>query len=81
MDLMPRTVEVGFMTVPPRYHVVVEQPHPNNSWRWGWEIYRDGQPLPVRLRRGPYSSKQGAERAGAKALREFLAGLAREQYI
>jgi uncharacterized membrane protein len=62
----------------PKYHVVVEQPDPN-SWRWGWELYRNGQPLPVRLRRGPYASKQGAERAGAKALREFLAALEREQ--
>jgi hypothetical protein len=26
-----------------KYHVVVNQPNPH-SWRWGWEIYRDGQP-------------------------------------
>jgi hypothetical protein len=61
-----------------RYNVVVQQPD-RNSWRWGWEIYRDGQPLPVRLRGGRHSSKPSAERAGAKALREFLAGLEREQ--
>ena len=66
------------LVTPPGYHLVVEQPDPK-SWRWGWEIYRNGQPLPVRLRRGPYASKQGAERAGAKALREFLVALAREQ--
>jgi hypothetical protein len=61
-----------------RYDVVVEQPDPN-SWRWGWEICRNARPLPVRLRGGNYASKRGAERAGAKALREFLAGLEREQ--
>jgi hypothetical protein len=61
-----------------RYHVVVQQPDPN--WRrWGWEIYCNGQPLPVRLRGGSHPSKTVAEKAGAKALREFLAGLAREQ--
>jgi hypothetical protein len=61
----------------PKYHVVV-QPLDSQSRRWGWEIYRDGQPLPVRLR-GSNHSKQGAEGAGAKAFREFLAGLSREQ--
>jgi hypothetical protein len=60
-----------------RYRVVV-QPDPN-SWRWEWEIYRDGKPLPVRLRSSNYASQRGAERAGAKALRDFLAGLKREQ--
>jgi hypothetical protein len=62
----------------PKYHVVVEQPDPN-SWRWGWEIYCNDQPLGVRLRGASYLSKQGAQRAGASALRKFLAGLAREQ--
>jgi hypothetical protein len=61
-----------------RYQFVVQQPNPN-SWRWGWEIYRDGQPLPVRLRGGKHSSKLGAERAGAKALGQFLVGLEQEQ--
>ena len=57
-----------------RYLFVVQQPDPN-SWRWGWEVYRDGRPLPVRLRGDNYTSVENAKRAGAKALREFLAGL------
>jgi hypothetical protein len=61
-----------------RYHFVVQQPDPN-SWRWGWEVYRDGQSLPIRLRGDSYTSVEGAKKAGAKALREFLAGLEREQ--
>src|SRR5580704_12379104 len=62
----------------PKYHVVVEQPDAR-SWLWGWEIYRNDQPLPVRLRGGRHRSKQSAQNAGAKALREFLRGLDREQ--
>jgi hypothetical protein len=64
----------------PQYHVVTQQPDPN-SWRWEWEIYRNGQPLPVRLRGSNHSSKDGAKWAGAKALREFLAALDREQNV
>jgi hypothetical protein len=37
----------------------------------GWEIYRNGRPLSVRLRGGNHASKNVTERAGAKALREF----------
>jgi hypothetical protein len=60
----------------PRYHLVVEQSDP---YSWGWEICRNGEPLPIRLRGNSHSSERGAERAGAKALRDFLAGLNREQ--
>jgi hypothetical protein len=62
----------------PKYHLIVEQPDPR-SWRWGWEIYRNDQPLPIRLRGSNYLSRAGAKRAGARALRKFLAGLSREQ--
>jgi hypothetical protein len=61
-----------------RYHFVVKQPDPT-SWVWAWEVYRDGQPLPVPLRGDNYSSVEGAKSAGGKALREFLAGLERKQ--
>jgi hypothetical protein len=39
----------------------VQQPDPN-SWRWGWEIYRNGQPLPARLRHGGHASENAAFR-------------------
>ena len=62
-----------------KYHVVVQQPEPE-SWRWGWEIYRDGQPLPARLRSGGGRYvRNAAYAAGGEALRKFLADLDREQ--
>jgi hypothetical protein len=47
--------------------------------RWQWEIYRNGQPLLVRLRDGNFRSESTADAAGKVALREFLEALAREQ--
>jgi hypothetical protein len=47
--------------------------------RWQWEIYRNGQPLPVRLRVGNFRLESTAEAAGKVALREFLEALTREQ--
>src|ERR1700730_5591189 len=41
-----------------RYHVVVLQP---DHYSWGWEIYRNGQPLPIRLRGGNHGSKSVPE--------------------
>jgi hypothetical protein len=61
-----------------KYHVVAQQPDPK-WWRWEWEIYRNGQPIPVRLRGGSYPSKEAAQRGGLRALREFLAALEREK--
>jgi hypothetical protein len=58
--------------------VVAQQPDPN-WWRWEWEIYRNGRPLPVRLRGGNYATRAFAERGGARALREFLTALRHEQ--
>jgi hypothetical protein len=46
---------------------------------WAWEIYRDGKPLPIPLRREGFKSEHTAKLAGAVALREFLSALAREQ--
>jgi hypothetical protein len=54
------------------YHVVVAR----RASLWGWEIYRDGVPLPVPLRGGYY---RATEAAGALALRGFLDALDREQ--
>jgi hypothetical protein len=61
-----------------KYHVRTQQPDPN-WWRWEWEIYRNGKPLPARLRGGNYATKEAAQRGGERALREFLAALRREQ--
>ena len=36
-----------------RYQIVVGQPAPHSPW--GWEIYRNGEPLPARLRKGASS--------------------------
>jgi hypothetical protein len=47
--------------------------------RWEWEIYRNGQPLPVRFRDGNFRQESTAEAAGKEALRKFLQALAREQ--
>jgi hypothetical protein len=47
--------------------------------RWEWEIYRNGHPLPARLRNGQFWSERAAKAAGTVALRELLEALAREQ--
>jgi hypothetical protein len=57
-----------------KYHVVVTQSH---VALWEWEIYRNNEPLPVRLRDGPYKSKSAAGAAGRIAIREFLENLDR----
>jgi hypothetical protein len=51
----------------------------NSFSPWGWEIYRNGKPLPARLRNGGFKSEHTAKLAGNAALREFLSGLAREE--
>jgi len=58
------------------YHIEVVQRAPVS---WGWEIHRNGEPLPVPLRDGYYKSKTTAGAAGRVALREFLEALDREQ--
>jgi hypothetical protein len=40
--------------------------------RWQWEILRNGAPLPIRMRDGPFKSKASAKIQGKSALREFL---------
>ncbi len=39
---------------------------------WEWEICRRGEPLPARMRDGPFKSQGVALAAGQVALREFL---------
>jgi hypothetical protein len=46
---------------------------------WSWEICRDGEPLPVRLREDGFKSEYTATAAGRVALRHFLEGLAEEE--
>jgi hypothetical protein len=50
-----------------------------NPRPWGWEIYRDGQPLPARLRESGFRTEHTATLAGKVVLRDFLAGLAHEE--
>jgi transcriptional regulator with XRE-family HTH domain len=59
-----------------RYHLEVSQ---RSSHSWGWEIYRNGEPLPVPLREFYYSSESVAAADGRAALREFLKALDRLQ--
>ena len=69
------------MSRPPgkdEYSVVVVQ-RGRFPFRWEWEIYRNGQPLPVRFREGNFRQESTAEAAGKEALRKFLQALAREQ--
>jgi hypothetical protein len=60
------------------YHVAVTQSGYAPA-RWEWEICRNAQPLPVRLREGDFRSERTARAAGNLALREFLEALDREQ--
>jgi hypothetical protein len=46
---------------------------------WAWEICRDGEPLPARIREGGFNTEHTARLAAKVALRDFLSGLAREQ--
>jgi len=69
------------MTRPPgkdEYSVVVVQ-RGRFPFRWKWEIYRNGRPVPVRFRDGNFRQESTAEAAGKEALRKFLEALAREQ--
>jgi hypothetical protein len=60
------------------YRVVVTRRHVAS---WEWEIYRNGEPLPARVRDGPYKSVRTAESVGSVALREFLQALNREKSL
>jgi hypothetical protein len=59
------------------YNVVVAQ-RGQFARRWEWEIFRNGQPLPVPLRNRRFWSERSAKAAGKTALHEFLEALARE---
>ena len=45
---------------------------------WAWEIYRDGEPLPVRIRESGFRTAHAARLAANVALRDFLSRLAQE---
>jgi hypothetical protein len=62
------------------YHVAITQSGYVPAW-WEWEIYRNGRPLPIRLREQDFRSERTAKAAGAVALREFLEALSREQNL
>jgi hypothetical protein len=69
------------MTRPPGadiYHVVVIQ-SAQTPPLWGWELYRNGSPLPIRVRDRNFKSERTATAAGKVALRDFLEALDREQ--
>ena len=55
--------------------LVLKDNHPKP---WGWEICRDGQPLPARLKENGFKSEHTATLAGNVVLRDFLEGLAIE---
>jgi hypothetical protein len=46
---------------------------------WAWEICRDGEPLPARIREGGFKTEHTARLAAKVALRDFLSGLAQDQ--
>jgi hypothetical protein len=46
---------------------------------WAWEICRDGEPLPARIRERGFKTEHTARLAAKVALRDFLSGLAEEQ--
>jgi hypothetical protein len=60
------------------YGVVVVQ-RGQSPDRWEWEIHRNGQPLPVRLRNGNFTMERAAKAAAKVALRQFIEALNREQ--
>ena len=57
-------------------HIVVTE---SGTGMWEWEICRQGEPLPARMRDGPFGSEEAALAAGKTALREFLGLLESEQ--
>jgi hypothetical protein len=46
---------------------------------WAWEIYRDSEPLPARIRESGFKTEHTATLAGKVALRDFLTALAQER--
>jgi hypothetical protein len=52
---------------------------PRGTPPWSWEICRDGEPLPARLREDGFKTEYTATAAGKVVLRNFLAGLAEEE--
>jgi hypothetical protein len=59
-------------------HCVAAQANAPPFKPWAWEIYRDGEPLPVRIRESGFKTEHTARLAAKVALRDFLSGLAQE---
>jgi hypothetical protein len=60
-------------------HMIAAEANTPPFESWAWELYRDGKPLPVRLRENGFKTEHTATLAGRVALRDFLTGLAEEQ--
>jgi hypothetical protein len=69
----PRTRLLVTGSVIPAEVVATSRHHPRP---WSWEICRDGEPLPARLREDGFKTEHTATAAGRVVLRDFLAGLA-----
>jgi hypothetical protein len=75
-----RAGKVPTMPEAARYTLVVRaRRSPNHARPWTWEIYRDGEPLPARLREEAFATEYTATASGNVALRYFLEGLAEEE--
>jgi uncharacterized protein YbjT (DUF2867 family) len=61
-----------------QYTIVVAETAGNLFKTWGWEIYRNSEPLPARIREGGFKSEHTARLAANVALRDFLSALAEE---
>jgi len=62
-----------------RYTLVVRARSIHHPKPWSWEICRDGEPLPARIRESGFKTEHTATLAGKVALRDFLSGLTEEQ--
>jgi hypothetical protein len=62
-----------------RYTLLVRAREGIHPKPWGWEICRDGEPLPARLREEGYATEYTARAAGNFALGYFLKWLAEEE--
>jgi hypothetical protein len=66
------------MSVGAVYYLEVRQSG-DSPVRWAWEIRRHGIPMGVRLHGEGYQSRNAAEFAGQRELREFLTHLAQQE--
>jgi hypothetical protein len=81
VDSAAPNVIIGTPVEAARYTLVVRArwARYGRSKPWSWEICRDGEPLPIRLREEGFRTEHNATSAGTVALRNFLEGLAEEE--